>query len=56
MTAKERQRMMRLEAENAMLRNRNSEHVRIYGNMLVEVIELKATLSLVGSAINGDGE
>ncbi|MFZ4538949.1 hypothetical protein [Propionivibrio sp.] len=56
MTAKEQQRMARLEAENDMLRERNGQHLRIYGDMLIEMIELKATLSLVGSAINGDGE
>ena len=53
MTAKEKQQMQRLELENESLRRRNAEHVRIYGDNLIEIIELKATLDLVRGAIDG---
>lgn len=53
MTARERQRLERLEAENRMLREQNLKHVRVYGDLLAEVVELKARLELVRSAVDG---
>ena len=55
MTAKERQRLKRLEEENRMLRENHTKQLRIYSDLLVELIELKATLALVRSAV-GDKE
>ena len=52
MTKQEQQRMTRLEIENEKLRRRVSEDMRVYGDLLIEVIELKATISLIDSAIN----
>lgn len=54
MTAKEAQRMQRLEAENKMLREEISKHMRIYSNTLCELIEAKAKLELVRSALEGE--
>ena len=51
MTAKERQRLERLEEENRRLRENHTKQLRIYSDLLVEVIELKAVLALVRSAV-----
>jgi len=53
MTAKERQRMQRLEAENRMLRERVSMDMNVYSNNLIEIIEMKATIELIKTAIEG---
>ena len=53
MTAKERQQMQRLEIENEKLRRRVSEDMRIYGDCLIEIIELKTKLELIESAMRG---
>ena len=52
MTAKEAQKVQRLESENQMLREKLAKSMQIYGDNLVEIIELKATLDLVQSALN----
>ena len=54
MTAKERQRMLRLEIENAELRERVSKDMSVYSNNLIEIIELKATLELIQFALEGN--
>lgn len=51
MTAKERQRMQRLEIENAELRERVSKDMSVYSDNLIEIIELKATLELIRVAM-----
>ena len=51
MTAKERQRMQRLEIENRMLRERVSTDMSVCAKNLTEIIELKATMELVQCAI-----
>lgn len=56
MTAKEAQRMQRLEIENRELREKIAKHMRVYGDQLVLICELQAKLSLVESAMNGGGE
>lgn len=53
MTAKERQQMQRLEIENRELRHEIAKHMRIYGDNLVVIIELRAKLELVASALRG---
>lgn len=53
MTAKERQRMQRLEAENRMLRERVSMDMNVYSNNLIEIIEMKAMIELIKAAIEG---
>lgn len=53
MTKNEAQKMQRLETENAMLRAQIGNHMRVYGDCLVEIIELKAKIELVESAIRG---
>ena len=55
MTKQEQQKMQRLELENEMLRRRNAESMRIYGDNLIQIIELKATIELIKSAIDGQG-
>lgn len=52
MTKQEQQRMTRLEIENNEMREKISRHMAVYGDMLIEIIELKATISLIESAIN----
>ena len=54
MTAKERQKVERLEMENDSLREAIRHHMDVYGSCLIEIIELKAKLSLVESAIYGN--
>lgn len=56
MTAKERQAMRRLELENAKLRAAIANHMRDYGDALIEIIDLKARIELVRSAVNGEDE
>lgn len=54
MTAKERQKMQRLEIENRELREQHAKNMRIYGDNLMEIIELKAKLELIELALRGD--
>lgn len=54
MTAKERQQFQRLEAENRMLRAQLDKRMEFYRDQMIEIIELKATLELIRSAMNGD--
>ncbi|MBK9497339.1 MAG: hypothetical protein IPO08_23025 [Xanthomonadales bacterium] len=54
MTSKERQRMQRLEIENKMLRDEIAKHMRIYGDTLCELIDAKAKLDLVRSALEAE--
>lgn len=56
MTAKERQKMQRLEIENAELREKIAHHMRVYGDCLVTICEMRAKLMLVDSALHGDTE
>lgn len=51
MTAKERQRMQRLEIENRELREHQAKSMRIYSDCILEIIELRAKLELIQSAI-----
>jgi len=53
MTAKEAQRLQRLEIENRELREQHAKSMRIYGDNLMEIIELKAKLELIESALRG---
>jgi hypothetical protein len=53
MTAKERQLIERLKIENMDLREAINKHLRIYGEQLVEIIELKAKLELIAQALEG---
>lgn len=53
MTKKEQQRMRRLELENEQLREQHANHMRIYGDNLIEIIELKATIELIKTAMEG---
>lgn len=54
MTAKERQRMQRLEIENRELRQALEHYQDVNRNMLYELVDLKAKLELVRSALDGD--
>ncbi len=54
MTAKELQKMQRLEAENRMLREEIAKHMRIYSNTLCELVEAKSKIELVKSALEGE--
>ena len=51
MNAKEQQKIRRLEIENAELRDKIAQHMRVYGECLVTICELKAKLELVDSAL-----
>lgn len=54
MNAKELQKMQRLEEENKRLREEISKHMRIYSDTLCKLIEAKAKLELVQSALEGE--
>lgn len=54
MTAKERQRMQRLEIENRELRERVAKDVDVWRDQALELIELRAKMELVRSALEGD--
>lgn len=56
MTAKEQQRMHRLEIENRELREKISKHMRVYGDQLVRICEMKAKLELIDSALHWGDE
>lgn len=56
MTAKEQQRMARLEIENRELREKISQHMRVYGDQLLLICEMKSKLELVDSALHGDSD
>ena len=51
MTKAESQKMHRLELENQELRAQHEKHMRVYGDNLIEIIELKATIELIRSAL-----
>lgn len=51
MTAKEKQRMKRLEVENGYLREQNAKHIRRYGAVLMEKSELKVWLHVIECAV-----
>lgn len=53
MTAKERQRMARLEAENRELRERVAKDAEVWRDQALELIELRARLELVRQALEG---
>lgn len=54
MTAKEAQRMKRLEIENRELRAKLARHIEVYGSQIIEIVEMRAKLELVDSAIHGE--
>lgn len=54
MTAKERQRMQKLEAENRELRERVAKDAEVWRDQALELIELRARIELVRSALEGD--
>ena len=56
MTAKESQKMRRLETENRELREKIANHMRVYGNQLVTICEMRAKLELIDSALHGGEE
>ena len=51
MTKAEAQKMQRLELENKELREMNSKHISVYGDNIIQIIELKATIELIKSAL-----
>ncbi len=53
MTAKERQRMQRLEIENRELRAALEHHQDVGRKMLYEIVDMKAKLELIESALAG---
>ena len=53
MTAKERQRMKRLEIENRELKAVLSKHTDVYRNQLFEIVEMKTKLQLIDMAMHG---
>lgn len=56
MTKKEQMKMARLETENQLLRGQNAHHLQVYGDMVVELIDLRARLALIEMAVNGGFE
>jgi hypothetical protein len=53
MTAKEKQRMKRLEIENRELKSVLSKHTDVYRNQLFEIVEMKTKLQLIDIAMHG---
>lgn len=56
MTAKELQKMRRLEIENRELREKISQHMSVYRDQLVTICEMRAKLALIDSALHGGEE
>ena len=56
MTAKEAQRMKRLEIENRELRAMLGQHTDVYRNQLFEIVEMRTKLQLIDMALHGDTE
>lgn len=54
MTAKERQRMQRLEIENRELRERVAKDAEVWRDQALELIELRARLELVRSVLEDE--
>jgi hypothetical protein len=54
MTAKDRNRLRRLEIENEHLRAQVEKQSQIIRNNLYEIVDLKTTLDLVRAAITGE--
>ena len=53
MTAKEQQRMKRLEIENQELRAMLEKHTAVYRDQLFLVVEMKTKLQLIDMALHG---
>ena len=47
MTAKERARLRRIEIENAELRKKIDQHISVYRDQAIEIIELRATIDMI---------
>lgn len=57
MTAKELQKMKRLEIENSELRAQIEKHMSVYRESLYQIVEMKTKLQLIDMAMHGgDGE
>ena len=56
MTAKERQRMQRLEIENKHLREELDRHREVGRKMLYEIVDMKTKLELIDIALHGETE
>ena len=57
MTAKELQKMKRLEIENSELRAQIEKHISVYRESLYLIVEMKTKLQLIDMAMHGgDGE
>ncbi len=56
MTAKEHTRLLRLEVENKQLREQIAKHLRIYGEQLSEICDMRVKLELIELAMRGDRE
>jgi len=56
-TAKELQKMKRLEIENSELRAQIEKHISVYRESLYLIVEMKTKLQLIDMAMHGgDGE
>lgn len=53
MTTKEALKVRRLELENAELRQRNDQHIAVFRDQAIELIELRAKLELLREVVNG---
>jgi len=51
MTRSEKAKLAKLEAENKELREKLSQHIRAYGDMLAEIVNLKGKLEAVRVAM-----
>lgn len=56
MTAKEQQRMKRLEIENQELRAMLEKHAAVYRDQLFLVVDMKTKLQLIDTALHGENE
>ena len=54
MTAKEENKMRRLEIENRLLRNSIANHMRVYGDQLITIVDLRAKIELIESVLRSD--
>jgi len=56
MTAKERARLARLEAENTRLREQLDRSMEVYREQVFELVELRTQVDLVRAALTKEGE
>jgi hypothetical protein len=56
MTKKESTYLRKLELENALLSEQHAKHMRVFGEQIIELIDLRAKLQLLNEILNDKPE